>query len=232
MLEGSTVIQQPEQMTVQSSPCCSVSSSLSQQVQRMYVMLHQQVMDLETQAYQAQQLVAVHQKQETRSRDDPVEIGAMTGAAKCKRKQPGKSGKKSRFAVDVTSSSQSSGETSNSDSEGDTEALVSTSSQKRCWAPRSGRLVSPFTAKRESWTVWFAQFEAIADDNDWSGPERLSMLLPKLQGAAGEYVFEVLPKRIRSDYRKAGARVGFTLPQGGIKVELQEAADRNQSKAR
>ena len=28
------------------------------------------------------------------------------------------------------------------------------------------------------------------------------MLLPKLQGTAGEYVFEVLPKRIRSDYRK------------------------------
>ena len=60
----------------------------------------------------------------------------------------------------------------------------------------------PFTVKRESWTVWFAQFQAIADDNDWSGPERLSMLLPKLQGPAGEYVFEVLPKRIRSDYRK------------------------------
>ena len=28
------------------------------------------------------------------------------------------------------------------------------------------------------------------------------MLLPKLQATAGEYVFEVLPKRIRSDYRK------------------------------
>ena len=104
--------------------------------------------------------------------------------------------------MDVSSSSQSSVETSDSDSEGDTEALLSMSSKKRCGAPRSGQLVLPFTAKRESWTVWFAWFEAIADDNDWSGPERLSMLLPKLQGAAGEYVFEVLPKRIRSDYRK------------------------------
>ena len=28
------------------------------------------------------------------------------------------------------------------------------------------------------------------------------MLLPKLQGAAGEYVFEVLSKKIRSDYKK------------------------------
>ena len=28
------------------------------------------------------------------------------------------------------------------------------------------------------------------------------MVLPKLQGAAGEYVFEVLVKRIKSDYKK------------------------------
>ena len=93
----------------------------------------------------------------------------MNGSAKHKKKQPGKSGKKSCFAMDVSSSSQSSVETSDSDSEGDTEALLSTSSQKRYGAPRSGQLVQPFTAKRESWTVWFAWFKAIADDNDWSG---------------------------------------------------------------
>ena len=56
--------------------------------------------------------------------------------------------------------------------------------------------------RKESWTVWFSQFEAIADDNEWSEQERLSVLLPKLQGAAGEYVFEVLSKKIRSDYKK------------------------------
>ena len=46
--------------------------------------------------------------------------------------------------------------------------------------------------------MWFTQFEAIADDNEWSEQERLSVLLPKLQGAA----FEVLSKKIRSDYKK------------------------------
>ena len=102
------------------------------------VMLCQWVIDLETQAYQAQQLVTVHQKQETRGSDNPVEIGAVNGLAKCKKKWPGKSGKKSHFAVDVSSSSQSSVETSDSDSEGDTEALLSMSSQKRCRAPRLG----------------------------------------------------------------------------------------------
>ena len=30
----------------------------------------------------------------------------------------------------------------------------------------------------------------------------MSILLPKLQGTAGEYVFEVLSKKIRSDYQK------------------------------
>ena len=201
MLECSTVIQQQEQMTVWSSPCCSISSSLSHQVQRMWHCT-KRVIDLETQAYQAQQLAAVYQKQETRSSDNPVETGPVNRSLKCKKKQPGKSGKKSHFAIAVSSSSQLSAETSDSDSEGDTEAMLSTSSQKRCRAPRSGRLVPPFTTKKESWTVWFAWFKAIADDNSWSGPERLSVLLPKLQGAAGEYVFEVLPKRIKSDYRK------------------------------
>ena len=66
----------------------------------------------------------------------------------------------------------------------------------------SGQLVPPFMAKKESWTVWFAQFEAIADDNEWSEQEMLSVLLPKFQGDTGEYVFEVLSKKIRSEYKK------------------------------
>ena len=43
--------------------------------------------------------------------------------------------------------------------------------------------------------MWFARFEAIADDNDGSEQERLSALSPKLQGAASEYVFECCPRR-------------------------------------
>ena len=144
----------------------------------------------------------MYQKQEARSSDNTVETDALNESAKHKKKQSRKSRKKSCLALSVSSSSQSSAESSDSDSDGDTESLLSTSSQKRCGAPRSGRLVLPFTAKKESWTVWFARFKAIADDNNWSGQERLSVLLPKLQGAAGEYVFEVLSKRIRSDYKK------------------------------
>ena len=92
---------------------------------------------------------------------------AVNKSAKHKRKQSKKSGKKSHLASSVSSSSQSSAESSDSDSDGDTEALLSTSSQKRCGAPKSGQLVPPFTAKKESWTVWFARVKAIADDNEW-----------------------------------------------------------------
>ena len=74
--------------------------------------------------------------------------------------------------------------------------LLSTSSQSRCGTPKSGWLVPPFSAKKESWTVWFSRFEAIADDNEWSEQESLSVPLPKLQEAAVEYVFEALSKKI------------------------------------
>ena len=166
------------------------------------VVLHQRIVDLETQAYQVQNLAAVHQKQETRSSDNPVVTDAVNRSTKCKRKQSKKSGKKSHIASSMSLSSQSSAESSNSDSDGDTEAMLSTSSQKSCGAPKSGQCVPPFTAKKESWTVWFARFKGIADDNEWSGQERLSVLLPKLQGVAGEYVLEVLSKKIRFDYKK------------------------------
>ena len=122
----------------------SIVQSLLQCIQQLEssnvenVVLHQRIVDLETQAYQAQNLVAVHQKQETRSSDNPVVTDAVNKSAKHKRKWSKKSRKKSHLASSVSSSSQSSAESSDSDSDGDTEALLSTSSQKRCGAPKSG----------------------------------------------------------------------------------------------
>ena len=113
-----------------------------------------------------------------------------------------KSAKKTCLASSASSSSSSGVETSDSYSDGDTGVLLSTSFQSRYEAPKSGRLVPPFTAKKESWTVWFARFKAIANSNEWYEQERLCVVLPKLEGAAGEYVFEVLSKKIWSDYKK------------------------------
>ena len=122
----------------------SIVQSLLQCIQQLKtsnaenVVLQQRIVDLETQAYQVQKLAAVYQKQETRSSDNTVEKDVVNESAKCKKKWSRKSGKKSHPALSVSSSSQLSAESSDSDSEGDTEALLSTSSQKRCGAPRSG----------------------------------------------------------------------------------------------
>ena len=122
----------------------SVVQSLLQCIQQLEssnaenVVLHQRIVDLETQAYQVQNLSAVHQKQETRSSDNPVVTDAVNKSSKCKRRWLKKSGKKPHLASSVSLSSQSSADSSNSDSEGDTETLLSTSSQKRCGTPRSG----------------------------------------------------------------------------------------------
>ena len=184
----------------------SIIQSLLQCIQQLKssnaenVVLHQRIADLEVPANQVQNLATAYQKQEAKSSDIAIVMDAEHKTAKHKRKWSKKSVKKSHLVPSVTSPSQSSAE--DSDSDEDIEALLSTSSQSRWGAPKSGWLVPSFTAKKESWTVWFARFEAKADDNEWSEQEKLSVLLPKLQGAAPEYVFEVLSKKIQSDYKK------------------------------
>ena len=114
----------------------SVVQSLLQWIQQLEtlnaenVMLWQRIADLETQAYQAQSLTAVYQKQEARGSDRAVVTGAQNQAAKCKRNWSKKL-KKSHLASFVSPYSQSSAESSDSDSDGDTEALLHTSSQSR-----------------------------------------------------------------------------------------------------
>ena len=100
------------------------------------VVLHQRIADLENQAYQAQSLAALYQKQEAMSSDIAVVADAEHKAAKHKRKRSKKSVKKSCHTSSVSSSSSLS--TEPSDSDGDTEALLSTSSQSRHGVPKSG----------------------------------------------------------------------------------------------
>ena len=99
----------------------------------------------------------------------------------------------------------------------------------------------PFTTKQETWTVWFAQFEAIADDNEWSESEMLSMFLPKLQGTAGEYVLEVLPHTTRSDdkrlvreldarYQKVESKHNYCRQLNGISQKYGESEQESGAK--
>lgn len=52
------------------------------------------------------------------------------------------------------------------------------------------------------------RFEAVADLHDWSGKERLSELLPRLQGAAGDFVYDQLSSTITKSYKKLTRELG------------------------
>ena len=69
----------------------------------------------------------------------------------------------------------------------------------------------PFTGK-ESWWVWFNRFDEVASGQSWSTSDKLDQLLPRLQGLAGEFVFDQLDRRTRNDY-------------GGLRKPIDEAVD-------
>ena len=47
----------------------------------------------------------------------------------------------------------------------------------------------PIFTGKEPWNVWFNRFTEVADRRRWSEEDRLDEILPRLQGAAGEFVF-------------------------------------------
>lgn len=73
--------------------------------------------------------------------------------------------------------------------------------------PNNNNRLPPFTGK-EKWRVWINRFEAVADLYDWSGKERLSELLPRLQDAAGDFVYDQLSSTIIKSYKKLTRELG------------------------
>ena len=49
--------------------------------------------------------------------------------------------------------------------------------------------ILPNFTGREAWKVWFTRFDDIATHWRWDKEKQLDVLLPKMQGAAGDYVF-------------------------------------------
>lgn len=97
---------------------------------------------------------------------------------------------------------------SSSESECDEQTSVHYSDASAVRSVRTGRhtyhkgaKLPPFTGK-ETWKVWFNRFSEIAERRKWTDEEKLDELLPKLQGAAGEFVFGELDKKICSNYKQ------------------------------
>ncbi|XP_052820489.1 uncharacterized protein LOC128246339 [Mya arenaria] len=60
----------------------------------------------------------------------------------------------------------------------------------------------PVFTGEEDWATWLTQFEAIAGRFRWSEDERLDQLLPRLVGAAAQFVFFQLKPNTVNDYKE------------------------------
>ena len=58
----------------------------------------------------------------------------------------------------------------------------------------------PIFTGKEPWDVWFNRFTEVADRRRWSEEDRLDEILPRLQGAAGEFVFGQFRREVRGNY--------------------------------
>ena len=59
----------------------------------------------------------------------------------------------------------------------------------------------PIFTGKESWKVWYNRFNTVASRLGWNKDERLDEMLPRLQGQAGEFVFDQLSPESRENYR-------------------------------
>ncbi|CAC5398864.1 unnamed protein product [Mytilus coruscus] len=60
----------------------------------------------------------------------------------------------------------------------------------------------PIFTGKEKWKVWFNRFEDVANLYNWSKKEKLAELLPRLQGIAGDFVYDQLSSEVTRSYRK------------------------------
>ena len=88
-----------------------------------------------------------------------------------------------------------------SDDSDDRESLHSNISSRRSVRTRQANVkLPPFTGK-EPWNVWFNRFSEVATRQGWSTDDKLDELLPRLQGQAGEFVFDQLDSGSRRNYK-------------------------------
>ena len=113
-------------------------------------------------------------------------------AKKTKRSKKKKKKKRHQRLVEESSSSSS----ENSSDETGSERIR----RSRDSATQKGIKIPPFTGK-ESWKVYFNRFEDIARRQEWTDEEKLDVLLPRLQGEAGEFVYGQLSKKVRKDFK-------------------------------
>ena len=105
---------------------------------------------------------------------------------------------------ELSSSNSSDGDNDNDDDNNDNDDRDPTTSNQAAERfvytdpPKAVKVIPAFTGENELWTAWLGRFKAIS--SQWTDNEKLSAMLPLLQGTAGTYVFDILPAHTRGNY--------------------------------
>ena len=76
-----------------------------------------------------------------------------------------------------------------------------------------------FTLK-EKWEVWINIFEAIARLQDWNNKSKLQELLPRLQGAAGDFAFDQMSENTSYSKLVSELKNSFTADTGTARTVI------------
>ncbi|VDI33439.1 Hypothetical predicted protein [Mytilus galloprovincialis] len=82
----------------------------------------------------------------------------------------------------------------------DTDVITQSKRSKSKFGFSNAKLPS-FTGK-EKWEVWINRFEAVANLQNWDNRTKLGELLTRLQGEAGDFVFDQLNSKTLKNYSK------------------------------
>ena len=112
-----------------------------------------------------------------------------------------RSNRGNRRQLVVDSFDSESSDTEELTNDGDTlDDILDETLRARDYEPRHGVKLPLFTGK-ESWKVWYNRFQDVAAPRKWDRETQLDELLPRLQGLAGEFVYNQLPKSSRRNYK-------------------------------
>ncbi|CAG2199695.1 unnamed protein product [Mytilus edulis] len=79
--------------------------------------------------------------------------------------------------------------------------VITQSKQSKSKIGFSNAKLPSFTGK-EKWEVWINRFEAVANLQNWDSRNKLGELLTRLQGEAGDFVFDQLKSKTLKNYSK------------------------------
>lgn len=157
-----------------------------------------------TDAFKAMTSEIVSAIQATMSRDTILEQNVKgpssdsTKISNCRPKDKSKLRKfKTKKYIDETESSDCD---SDLDYESSDNTCQITKTRPRSRTGPSAKL--PAYTGKEKWEVWSNRFETVAKLNNWDRKEKLNELLPRLQGEAGDFVFDQLPIKTLESYRR------------------------------